>query len=321
MRVLILAAGGIIIPVSALVFLEYVSAPDRPSGIELGLLTLGLGLGLVGLYAVIIRYLQKDPTRYSSTRSDRAFNRLVNEVQKVSLSSSEFARRLSKVEDHADRALSSRDLQDSDRAELVASLQKSIEKAASEDFLDGIRRSIAEGNVHFELQRELNQQHDNTVSRLSMELRALTRRGNVNLSFGITTAIVGMAILSIFVFTLPSADSALEFARSFFPRISLVILIEVFAYFFLRLYSNSLIEIKYFQNEITNIESKFVALRAAAHPGNEKSMGDVILNLSQTERNYVLRKGQTTVDVERSKMEKETVTSLLETILKTVSRK
>lgn len=225
----------------------------------------------------------------------------------------EVTQRLSRVEGDVKVALES--LQAGDRAQLVARLQQNIENAASEQFLDGIRKSIAESNVHFELKRELQQQHENTVSRLDGELRALSRRGNVNLSLGITTAIVGMAILGAFVFTLSPAGDALEFAGSFLPRISLVILVEVFAYFFLRLYSNSLIEIKYFQNEITNIDSKAMALRAAAHPGNETSMKDVILKLSQTERNYVLRKGETTVDVERSKMEKETVASLLGTIL------
>ena len=270
-----------------------------------------LALMLV-LLTVLVLYLQTDRTRNVDTYAIELFG---HDVRKLSYSIDEVTKRLSKVEGDVKVALSSRDLQASDRAQLVARLQQNIETAASEEFLDGMRKSLADSNVHFELKRELKQQHENTVSRLNGELRALSRRGNVNLSLGIMTAIVGMVILGTFVFTLLPADDALEFAGSFLPRISLVILVEVFAYFFLRLYSNSLIEIKYFQNEITNIESKAMALRAAAHPGNETSMKDVILKLSQTERNYVLRKGETTVDVERSKMEKETVASLLDTIL------
>lgn len=40
-------------------------------------------------------------------------------------------------------------------------------------------------------------------------------------------------------------------------------IIEVFSYFFLKLYKSSLSEIKYFQNEATNIEYSFVALETA----------------------------------------------------------
>ena len=97
---------------------------------------------------------------------------------------------------------------------------------------------------------------------------------------------------------------------NFIPRISLVLLVEVFAYFFLRLYSTNLIGIKFFQNEMTNFESKFLALRAAEHKNDEASIAEVIRQLALTERNIVIQKGQTTVDLERSKAEKETITSL-----------
>ena len=287
---------------------------NRITSLLLAFGTLSLGLGLL---TVLMLYLQTDRARSVDYHALELFG---HDVRKLSYSIEEVSQRVSKVEGDVKKvAMSSRDLRESDRERLVARLQERINNAASEELLDGIRKSITESNVHFELKKELKQRHENTVSRLGEELRALSRRGNVNLSLGITTAIVGMVILGTFLFTLPPADDALDFAESFLPRISLVILIEVFAYFFLRLYSNSLIEIKYFQNEITNIESKTMALLAATHPGNEKSMKDVIVRLSQTERNYVLRKGQTTVDVERFKMEKETVASLLDALLKTSS--
>ena len=300
---LILVFVGLI---PALLFTLVTSDNLLGSGEALGpsnilLLPLGLGLGL-GLFTVLVRYLQTD----SSTRSDYILDQL-------SLRLHETESTLAK--------LASRDLQDSDRVELVAQLRKSIEEAADKEFLDGIRRSVAESSAHFELNKQLEEQHRKTDSRLNMELRALTRRGTVNLSLGITTAIAGMAVLGYFLVTMPKATEVLDLAGNFSARISLVILIEVFAYFFLRLYSNSLVEIKYFQNEITNMEFKFLALRAAADAGNEKFMGGIIRRFSQTERNYVLRKGQTTVEVERSKIEKETIVSLLGAIFKTVSPK
>jgi len=53
------------------------------------------------------------------------------------------------------------------------------------------------------------------------------------------------------------------FLEHFLPRVSLVILVEVFAYFFLRLYKESLDDIKYFQTEITRVEMKTLALTVA----------------------------------------------------------
>jgi len=40
-------------------------------------------------------------------------------------------------------------------------------------------------------------------------------------------------------------------------------LIELFAYFFLKLYKSDLSEIKYFQNELTNVEMRYAAVRLA----------------------------------------------------------
>ena len=80
-------------------------------------------------------------------------------------------------------------------------------------------------------------------------------------------------------------------------------------------------EIKYFQNEMTNIESRFLALYAAVNSGELKSMQEVVLLLAKTERNYVLQKGQTTVGLEHLRYEKETLTSVAENFLKALSVK
>ena len=89
------------------------------------------------------------------------------------------------------------------------------------------------------------------------EVSALSRRGNLNLSLGIATTIIGLIILGYFVLEIDSIpEDKMAFIAHFIPRLSLVVLIEVFAYFFLKLYKSSLSEIKYFQNEMTNAEAK-----------------------------------------------------------------
>ena len=66
----------------------------------------------------------------------------------------------------------------------------------------------------------------------------------------------------------------------------------------------------------TNVEVQFLALRAAMETGNENSVGEILLRLAQTERNHVLKKGQSTVDVERRKTEKEAFDGLIQAIVK-----
>jgi hypothetical protein len=47
---------------------------------------------------------------------------------------------------------------------------------------------------------------------------------------------------------------------------------QVFAYFFLRLYRYILFEIKYFHNELTNIEQKCLALDVALEADNSDAI-------------------------------------------------
>ncbi|MGZ2749622.1 hypothetical protein [Burkholderia stagnalis] len=101
-----------------------------------------------------------------------------------------------------------------------------------------------------------------------------------------------------------------NFGIRFLPRLSFALLIELFAYFFLKLYKSSLSEIKYFQNEITNIEAKSLALRVALSSDSPAVTGKVLGSLMATERNCILEKGQSTVDLERAKIERLDVAEL-----------
>ncbi|WP_339414281.1 hypothetical protein [Pseudomonas sp. EA_35y_Pfl2_R5] len=125
----------------------------------------------------------------------------------------------------------------------------------------------------------------------------------MNLLLGIFTTVFGVVILGYSVLQAPLFTSGVEIAAHFLPRISLVIVVEVFAYFFLKLYKQSLDEIKYFQNEMTNIESKYLGLYIATEGGLEEGVLNSINQLSSTERNFLLDKGQSTASIELKKIE------------------
>lgn len=101
----------------------------------------------------------------------------------------------------------------------------------------------------------------------------------------------------------------------------LAIFVEVFSFFFLRLYRSMLAEIKYFQNELTNIELKIIAVEISLLKGGDKSTKTLITSFVAAERNFVLKQGETTVDIERARLEsqgtKEAVEGLA-TIVKTL---
>jgi hypothetical protein len=150
------------------------------------------------------------------------------------------------------------------------------------------------------------------TQRLSHEISALGRRGNVNLLIGILTTMTGVAVLAFVVFGEPDVDpgQTWRYVMHFVLRLSIALFIETFAYFFLRMYRNNLDDIKYYQNEITNLESKW-ALRAANQAADKAMLKNVIDALVKTERNFVLKKGESTYMLERDRTDKNEIIELL----------
>ena len=188
--------------------------------------------------------------------------------------------------------------------ELVERVRERIDGKATEEYLEEIRLAVRAEDSR-RRQAEASGRLKRTIDRLRLELGALTRRGNFNLAAGSFVAVGGMVVLGYFVFAmtdeaLPNANGW-DFVRRFLPQLSLVTIVEVFAYFFLRLYSRSLTEIKYFQNEISNFEAKLASVGTALETGDGELLGDVVRELARTERNHILKKGETAVAADQWK--------------------
>lgn len=167
------------------------------------------------------------------------------------------------------------------------------------------------------------------IRRLRREISDLRLRSNVNLVIGMSITAGGLYLLWSTVSMVDSSELLKQLASEngesnskfiknlilpLVPRVMLVIFVEVFAYFFLRLYKNGLDEIKYFQNELTNIESKLSAVQFAYITNNEAALKISLESLAKTERNFVLNKGQTTVELEKAKSESELTRNIISTI-------
>ncbi|MEH4662243.1 hypothetical protein [Phytobacter diazotrophicus] len=239
-------------------------------------------------------------------------------------------------------------------SEQLEELKEKIESYESKDKLtDDEKKLIIDGAVEqtsqeaiktiFEIEAEKlrNQIKDNLgierlselsydiTRRLRREITDLRLRSNINLLIGMSITAGGLYLLWTTVSIVDSSELLKQLASEgnesnykfiknmmlpIIPRVMLVVFVEVFAYFFLRLYKNGLAEIKYFQNELTNVESKLAAVEFSFVTNNQDGLRASIESLSKTERNFILDKGQTTVELERAKSESELTRNLIKTI-------
>lgn len=162
-----------------------------------------------------------------------------------------------------------------------------------------------------------------TTQRLTNEIRELGRRGNVNLGIGILTTAFGVGVLGAVVWgTLNDVDDfGGKSIMHVILRVSIAIFIQTFAYFFLRLYKTCLEDIKFYQNEITNLDAKLLALYAALGPPERPQLLKYAIEaLAKTERNFVLKKGDTTTGLEREKLERNEIVDLVKHAMSVSSR-
>ena len=154
------------------------------------------------------------------------------------------------------------------KAEFLAEIRNERKEALAD-----IESRVREQMPHTILTKAIELRFEQLVGRLSNETQALKKRSNLNLVIGIGTGFIGLIALGFITFTITTSvatsqsdlkDVGAMILTSYLPKLSLVMLIELFAYFFLKLYKSDLSEIKYFQNELTNVEMRYAAVRLAA---------------------------------------------------------
>jgi hypothetical protein len=154
--------------------------------------------------------------------------------------------------------------------------------------------------------------------RLIEEIEAQGAKANVNLAAGLVTALAAVGFLvwlsyeTAYVRTADGAGNIepIRYWGAFLAKIGLSVTANVFAFFFLSTYRRNLGEIKYFQNELTNVESKVFAVLMAAEKSLNPVLTKALYSLSASERNFILRKGQTTVDLQMKEFDREEVRTM-----------
>lgn len=172
-------------------------------------------------------------------------------------------------------------------------------------------------------------------NRIKQEIRAQGRKANTNLGMGVLTAFLGMGFLGWLAFDTSNASNRLAEAIAaraggeadapaalstphpmlywgqFGAKVALSVSANIFSLFFLSTYRRNLTEIKYFQNELTNVESHLVALYFAMERKFTDTEKKLLIRLSEVERNFILRRGETTADIQIKDMDTKEISALV----------
>ncbi|HCG8041931.1 TPA: hypothetical protein NJ512_003181 [Vibrio parahaemolyticus] len=251
-----------------------------------------------------IRHLRNELAHGKS--SGKEFDVLRHQIEQIKEKLSEA--------NHVEEVLSSEK-----RAEIVDEIKSSIVDDASSSVLQEIEKRFSKDLRRDRFLSSIREQCDMTRRRLMREIDSLTRRGNLNLIIGVLTTLVAVVILASTVLSGEKQLTNDELISYYLPRITLSLFVEIFSFFFLKLYKAGLSEIKYFQNELTNVEMKFIAAEKAIMLESQESQSKVIEALSETERNFKLSKGESTVELEKYRANQDSMTKVLDSVKGIVS--
>ena len=196
---------------------------------------------------------------------------------------------------------------DEEKQKILKIVTEKMQQQTAKDYLEQLKQELQE-NIK---QDERNYSFDRVLYRLEHQVKSLKGRGRANLLIGMLIAIAGVYFLGSAVLQVSSEQNNDALMTQFVPKVTLTILTEIFAFFFLRLYSNGLVEVKYWQNELTNLELKHIAYNGAMKELESKDLQiKIIEGLFATERNFVLNKNQTTVELEKEKLHRQDISDL-----------
>lgn len=219
-------------------------------------LEIAAAAGVVAFIPLLLSYL-RTPQDRDSTGSWRVERRLAESRDLLDKTRKE-------VEKFQELVLS-RTLSDQaiDTSALVAELRATLKANVAEDLRKDFEKQIST-LAHVELIRSMYKYNER---RLFDQIAILRKRGNLNLVIGIaTTLVAALTLILTVILASPNGTQWEKLLAYFIPRISTVIFVEVFSFFFLRLYKATLAEEKYYQNEITARTARQTALEAAFEP-------------------------------------------------------
>ncbi|QDV50869.1 hypothetical protein [Gimesia fumaroli] len=231
---------------------------------------------------LMLRYLKTKPKEYQQ-QANLSRKELTNQLKCIS-EIHDLVRRIKTQTDISEHVSSV--WTDVERQQVVSLLSDSIKDTLSGSFLESIEQKYGKTIFSNYQNTRLNEIWVDSKSRLQNEIESLSLRSNINLVIGVSTTLLAVVLLTFIVLSdeFSSTDIGTILIH-FLPRLSIVIFIETFSYFFLRLYKSGLSDIKYYQNELTNVEARQLALETSLFENITDRSHSVITELAKTDRN------------------------------------
>ncbi|MBE99107.1 hypothetical protein [Flavobacterium coralii] len=159
---------------------------------------------------------------------------------------------------------------------------------------------------------------ENIKNRIQDECNRLNKQAIINLFLCFFIAFILMTLIGYTSITSTNDNKLISlelFAVRYIPRIIGVIgLLTMFLYF-TKLYKTNIVDVKYYQNELTNIEILQVTWQTASITDSDDILKELLSKLSQIDRNSIISKDQTSIEIERIKIENEISKDYLSKIL------
>jgi len=152
---------------------------------------------------------------------------------------------------------------------------------------------------------------DNVRNRLKKEIDSLSRRANLNLTIGIVASIIAICFLfySGWFMTPKFEEKWFNFFVFYLPKFSLLVFLGTFSFYFLNLYKSNLAVIQNYQSELNDVDFKIISLTSlllSESENKDENLKQLILaNISNKDWNKVLKKDETTVEIEKIKVNNE----------------
>lgn len=202
------------------------------------------------------------------------------------------------------------------REELIAALRPTLPADIAKELESRFVASAIDAATINEIRRSF----ESAYQRLQLELSSLTRRSNLNLVIGVLTTVIAVLLLSYMVLVLGTNGtfaSLTALLSHYVPRVAVVLFIEVFSFFFLRLYRSTLAEMRSYQEDIIALAQRQVAIEMAwtsSDPTARASLAKELVAVSATTRVNAKENKELSVDP-------ELVTELLQKFAKVLAKK
>lgn len=213
-------------------------------------------------------------------------------------------------------------------SEEIKNIDNKLEKITKEykDFFNNNRKGIIKGQIESEIKMEIKRGAYNLIeekfksqierktklniikenknrilNRIHKSIDFIERSSRKHMALGLYFSFSGLIFTIISVLKI-NGNSILDtheniYFMEYLQKSSIVLCSELIGFFFFRTYRSSINEIKYFNNEMTNIEVIFSALETAVFSGNQKLIDIMCEKLIITERNFILKKGEATLSL------------------------